>query len=333
MFQRPDTGRRTNQERPNQQVRRRLRSHTPGRLRAFALLLAMSIAIATGAAPTMLARASETRPAGSHAPIQSQNQPRALPPTLHIPHYDPGPLSVSDGETLTYEGSWLGIPAALATIKIHRGTRHPNAWRAGLTVTTSGVVALIFRMQDQLSEEFDADPLSPRSLLMLNNENRRHYSYKIDFDPSKHLVTAVKTGPRSVKKRSFIADNPWGPITGSVMALSQPLHVGKSFVYDVFTGTDRYVVQLSVERHERIHTPLGTVDALRVAPSIPYTSNNKLRDKVRSVVVWVSADRPRLPLRIESRIFVGWIRVDLIKVNSALAGNRGRQVARTEAAR
>ncbi|MGH7913273.1 MAG: DUF3108 domain-containing protein, partial [Candidatus Binataceae bacterium] len=47
---------------------------------------------------------------------------------------------------------------------------------------------------------------------------------------------------------------------------------------------------------------------------VTYVSDGKVNDKVHDTTLWVSADARRLPLRIESAVFIGSIRIDLVKV-------------------
>src|SRR5262249_15669340 len=119
-----------------------------------------------------------------------------------------------------------------------------------------------------------------------------------------------------------LSNNPSGPISGSLMALTQPLKVGDSLCFDAFSGTTRYVFRLDVVRRERISTPLGDFDAFRILPSVQYLSNGKISDKVHDTTLWVSADERRLPLRIESAGFIGSVRIDLVKVANGPASEQ-----------
>jgi hypothetical protein len=98
------------------------------------------------------------------------------------------------------------------------------------------------------------------------------------------------------------------------MALSQPLEVGKDMTFDVFSGRSRYVIRMAVVGRDRLSTPLGDLDAMRVVPTVLYLSDGDQRKTARETTLWVSADGRRLPLRIEVTAFVGKLRADLIEV-------------------
>src|SRR6266852_3072226 len=54
--------------------------------------------------------------------------PMALPPEVKakVPMYKPGPVPFHDGEELTYQASWLGIPAAEARVRFRNKIKDPS---------------------------------------------------------------------------------------------------------------------------------------------------------------------------------------------------------------
>jgi hypothetical protein len=100
-----------------------------------------------------------------------------------------------------------------------------------------------------------------------------------------------------------------------MLALSLPMAPGDHYAMDLFTGSTRYIFDFKVEAREKITTQLGTFDAYRLTPAVDYESDNgKLSDSATAIVIWVSADDRRLPLRAQSQAFIGTIRADLIEV-------------------
>jgi Protein of unknown function (DUF3108) len=240
--------------------------------------------------------------------------PLALPNTIDVPDYKPGAFPFHDNEELIYQASWLGIPAADARILVHHNG--PAIWRGEAWIKTNKLVDILFKMRDYLREDFGADGLAPREMVITQHENRQNNLYRVTFDPAEHMVTMVKRNRRGhIEKRRFHAHNPCFPFSGSMLALSQSLNVGDRYTFDVFGGSNRYVIDFSVARRERISTPLGQIDALRVVPRVLYLANNDERKTAREVTVWISADQRRLPLRIEASAFIGKLRIDLLRVS------------------
>jgi len=228
-----------------------------------------------------------------------------------------------DGERLFYEASWLGIPAARARFELHRNRKNPTQWKAEAWIETTQVVDVLFKMRDYMAENFAIGSLTTSGIYQRQSENRRFDEYSISFDRAQHLVTARKKNPRETEIRQFLSADPWGPISGAMMALTQRLDPGANYEYDVFSGTTRYVFSFHVDGRERIRTPLGVFDALKITPGVVYLSNGRYKDQATTTTIWVSADRRRLPLRMQAAAFIGPVTADLIQVDGA-AGSATR---------
>ncbi|MGH8013051.1 MAG: DUF3108 domain-containing protein [Candidatus Binataceae bacterium] len=244
-------------------------------------------------------------------------KPVVLPANLNIPHYDPGDIPFSDGEVLTYEASWMDIPAAQARVSIHHQRRNPALWSGEMWITSSKPVDLIYRMRDYIRENFRRQSLVPRSMYIVQHEKHRYDVWHDSFDQGMHMVISSERDTRGrIKTRKFIGGQPWGPFSGALMALSQPLRVGDKLTFDVFSGGNRYVFRFDVRARERITTALGTFDALRIEPSVIWLSNGKFRSQARRTTVWVTTQE-HIPVRIDAQVIFGNVQADLIKISGA----------------
>jgi Protein of unknown function (DUF3108) len=279
------------------------------------LLIALTIACtAIGAASLGLPcqRAAATR-ASLDAPA-----PIPLPSDLAIPHYYAGPPPFHSGETLVYEASWIGIPAAEARIVLLKNGGDGGTWTGKLWLRSSPAVDVLYRMRDYVNEEFDRGDLRPREMHILQHEKQRRDEWSVHFDDREHLVISAKRNAQGrTWVREFSGGEPWGPFSGAMLALSLPLTVGQTYTFDVFSGGNRYVLAFYVDRRESISTSLGTVRALRIIPAIVWLSEGKFLNQVSRMVIWVTDDERHLPLRIEAAAFVGSIRIDLAQVLNA----------------
>ncbi len=239
------------------------------------------------------------------------------PADLKIPGYTPVKVPFHPGQSLTYQISWAGIPAAGATIDMHGNPANPELWTGEARISTNELVDLLFKTRDYMRENFAHRSLVPRDIYIKQSENQRLHEYLINFDSASGMVRMVKRHKQKSETVEFRSLHPMGPISGSLMALSQPLEVGQTLVFDVFGGHNRYVVALKVDRRERVRVALGDFDALRITPTILYVSDAEVRGKVREATLWVSADARHLPLRVQTAVFVGYITADLIQVDDS----------------
>ncbi len=273
-------------------------------------MFALTIGGAGVAAPFDSAHPRKHHPRPSVSPT-----PQALPSSIRVPSYSAGPIPFHDGERLVYEASWIGIPAARARLELHLNKKDTSQWKAQAWIETTSIVDVLFKMRDYMAENFAMGSLAPAGVYQRQSENRRFDEYSISFDRLHRLVTAQMKNPRKVVVRQFISSDPWGPISGAMMALTQSLTPGSTYEYDVFSGTTRYVFSFHVEARERIRTPLGVFEALKITPAVLYLSNGDYKHQATSTTIWVSADKRRLPLRIQAAAFIGQIVVDLVEVD------------------
>jgi hypothetical protein len=268
---------------------------------------------------------AQTAPAHKHNP-KAKPTPSALPPEIksQVPVYPPGPMPFHDGEQFVFEASWIGIPAASARLRLHANRKDPSIWVAEAWVQTNPFADLFFKMRDYVKEDIGKEDLAPRVMYIAQRENRRSDDYTITFDRPADRVTITKKNARGSTSREFIADNGWGMISGGIMALSQPLAVGKTYNFDVFSGTERYVFSFDVTEREHVHVPLGDFDAWRIVPDVLYWSDGNLKGEGRGTELWISADSRHLPLMIRSATFIGYVRADLIEVNDGASVMRAQ---------
>jgi hypothetical protein len=291
---------------------------------AIGIIVCAALLTAAGVKAQGRAALSAATAASSEATDPAVVPARPLPDGVRVPRYSPGhPMPFHPGQQLIYQGTWIGIPAAGGKVALHAGDS--GLLTAEIWINTNRLTDKFYRMRDYLREDFAAASLKPAEMNIRQNEGRRHDTFKVTFDHRDHVVTLVKHGPRGQQTRKFLSYNPSGPVSGAMMALSQPLEAGDSLSFDAFSGTTRYIFELKVVRRERIGTPLGEFDAFRIVPSITYLSDGKINDEVHDTTLWVSADARRLPLRVESAVFIGSVRIDLVKVIDASSADKNAQ--------
>ena len=293
------------------------------KIKVLALFVCVIVALVVGGAPGTWG-ADESGTPGNRATASNKMHrrepaaaptPLALPADVKVPSYTPGFFPFHDGERLVYEASWLGIPAARGWFELRRNKKDPSLWNVEAWIKTNKVVDLVFRMRDYMRERVAVDSLKTQDIYQVQHEKQRANEYTITFDDKSNLVVSTKKNHKGTETHEFISSDPFGPISGAMMALSQDLAPGRRLLFDVFSGTNRYVFDFNVESKERVQVPVGSYDALKVSPGIVYLSNGKLRRQARQTTVWISADQGHLPLRMEAATFIGTVRADLVQID------------------
>jgi len=244
--------------------------------------------------------------------------PMALPPDIQakLPAYKAGTMPFHDGEQLIYQASWVGIPAAQARLEFHKQqNKSPDRWLGEIWVETNAFADLFYKMRDYAKESMASDTLHSSGIYIVQHEKSRLNYYDVTMDRHAQMVTMTKKNHKGTQSKEYIASDPWGPISGAMMALTQDFAPGKTYAFDVFSGSQRYVFAFVVDRREKIHLDIGDFDAWKVVPDVWYVSDGELRSEARNTVLWISADQRHLPLRIQAQAYIGYVRADLIKID------------------
>lgn len=240
-----------------------------------------------------------------------------LPAGIETPAYAPGMVGFHPGQQIFYVVTWEELPVAFARISLRGDPKHAQDWMGEALISTNKLVDVLYRMRAYLVDEFAAKSLASDAVFIRHNENGRVTEYTVTFDRGQGMVETVRRKHDHTEVKRFVASHPLGPIGGCLLALSQPMKVGGSLTLDLFAASERYVINFRVAKREKIHLGPDDIDAFRVIPTVLYVSNPKNHYKVSQAVVWVSADRRHVPLRIEADTYVGRIFIDLAKPRDA----------------
>jgi Protein of unknown function (DUF3108) len=232
-----------------------------------------------------------------------------------VPVYQPKHYPFDGGEKAVYKASWNGIPVATADIST---TSHVIDGRKFYTVRveakTSAVLDLIWKMRDTITSTIEAKALAPSRFTFSQRENRKVIDTEARFDRNAKKWFVHRDERRKVKKYEF--DQPPNivdPITAVYLARSQDFKVGDRLYFNIFGGKYRYLLDLEIERREKIQIASGSVDAFKIVPRIRNLMKQGYAERLNEASVWISADERRIPVMLSSKIFVGNIYIERIE--------------------
>jgi hypothetical protein len=221
---------------------------------------------------------------------------------------------VKPGQELIYRASWMGVPVGIARLTFGSDDKSTSLSRGVALVQTNRAADALYKMHDQLCEDFDADSFAPRLMEIFQHENHTFNQYTVTFSEVSGRIETLRRTRRGAQHHDFQLKNAFGPISAALKILSQPLEVGRSRSVLVFTGTSYYLVELSVVRRERIASAMGNADTFLTGARVVRSSDGSAAESVHNVALWISAGENHLPLRAEAMTFVGPVRADLVSV-------------------
>jgi Protein of unknown function (DUF3108) len=220
----------------------------------------------------------------------------------------------------TYQFGWNDIVAANAEINFAK-----SDGRLQLTGTgaTTGVVRALWRFDVQHRAIADAATLGPISMHQVDETRKKTVTTDLTFRPDG--VTRLRGDDKSPKPPTPKIFNFPGLLdlhSALLMLRSQPLTDGAVYRFVVYPATNAYLATVTVVGHEHVKVGAGSYPAIKL--DLQLSKVNKQRElephkKFRQASAWISDDVDRLLLRIEARVFVGTVFVDLQSVKFANA--------------
>jgi hypothetical protein len=215
------------------------------------------------------------------------------------------------GEELRFEVRWMGLLAGNARMAVSgRVNRNGHdVYHIRSVAESSPLFSLFYYVYDQGETFVDAHELLPWYYHLDQREGSRIVERSVTFDHQRGVVihTTNQEDPQEVKVPAGVHDS----LSSFYLVRTLPLHVGQSIHLHTFANGKTYDVEVQILRREKVEAYWGPVEALVVRPQMRY--QEILRQK-GEVLIWVTDDERRLPIRMRTAITVGSIEATLIDV-------------------
>jgi hypothetical protein len=226
-------------------------------------------------------------------------------------------LPFQPGETLNYDVTWSVFPAGIVSATLRsEGQESKDDYAVTTTARSQGFVSVLYNVQNEFRSLFNPRTMCSEKISKKIAEGRRHKETEIVFDSRRKLAILDERDLNKPNEPAKHAENETpGCVEDVVTAFyylrRQNLQVGKAIHLPVNDGWKTFEVTVDVQARERIQTPLGERDAIRVEPKV-FSGLFKRKGRM---LIWFSDDPQRLPLRIKFIIAVGTITGNLRSVS------------------
>ncbi len=212
------------------------------------------------------------------------------------------------GERLAFDISWLDIPAGRATLAIEERVEVGGrlAVRIVSTAESNKFVDVFYKVRDRAESIFDCKGRYSHHFLLRSREGKRRRERDYAFDLARQEVRLEQPG---AEVRRFPLVGPvQDPLSILYAARTQPLEVGRPVFLSAFEGSRRWDLEVHVLRRERVTVPAGSFDTIVVKPLLKFEG---VFQQKGDVVVWLTDDARRMPVRMESQVKIGSVAAEL----------------------
>lgn len=227
------------------------------------------------------------------------------------------------GESLKYQLRWLGIPLASVRLSadgpIHWKGKRVFRYRARLK--SIGLLTRLYRVDDNAVSLADARGLFSYRFDLRQKEGRYRAQRWNIFEKKRTVYGRKKRPPRYYGVFGELSD----VLSAFYKVRSFDLRPGREADIYVFQGKYLYHVYLKITGTEVIDTLWGPVRTLVIRPRI--AGKSRLND-LATTWIWVTADKLHIPVRLESRTYLGPVVTHLVESRGVLSGRLAKAPTR-----
>lgn len=283
-------------------------------LALLALLVVSRAGISEPAPPAQPSAAAA--PAASAAPAAPAATPTAADSSSaggDSVSYAPVPWRV--GEYFQFSVDWSGINAgsALMQVQNYQWVDGHKVWRVVSKTESNSFVSKFYKVRDRIETAIDAESLYTRRF----EKHLREGGYKQDlvvrFDQENRQAVYEDGPPLGVPAR--VQD----VLSAFYYVRTVPLQDGAVLSVPAHDNRTSYDLEVKVLKREQVEVPAGKFNCVQVEPVLK--SEGIFKSKGR-ILVWLTDDAKRIPVKVTSKVPIGSISVSLTDLRLAFEGKR-----------
>lgn len=220
------------------------------------------------------------------------------------------------GEKISMEISWTLFKAGVAVIEtigdLQIGDKDVIGYRA--TLESADYFENIYKLKDVLDTYISKDEHMPVKYVLKQRESGQSVDDLQLFDREKlktyFWYNRLKKG--KTKKREMEAYTPkyfMDSFSAVQFVRGLPLKVGSVFEFPVITRTKVWLFSAKVDGIEKVDYLGKEVKAFKIKAETKYPGVLK---KKGDILLWMTADKNRIPLKLEAKIKIGTVKAKLI---------------------
>ncbi len=222
----------------------------------------------------------------------------------------PKNISFQEGEKLTFKVYynmsfiWINSGTAEFTIKDENINNHKAYHITGVGKTASSF-EWFYKVVDTYESYIDKETMLPLKFLRHVNEGGMKIENDVTFNHAKEQAIsdkkayAIPPGTQDVLSAMYFARN----------INYNNYKVGDKISFSMFLDNQVYNLYVKYLGKERITTKMGTFNTVKIVPLLIKGTIFKGGEKM---TIWLSDDNNHLPVRVESPILIGSVKIDLL---------------------
>ncbi len=217
-----------------------------------------------------------------------------------------------DGEWFQFRVHYGIFNASYITLELEADTiNEVPVFHAKGYGATVGLARFLYKVEDYYDSYFSKEDGLPLKFTRNINEGGYTKNVEIQFN---HKERIAKINDKKNKKRLQVEINAKAQdLISSFYYLrnvknTSSMKVGESVEINMFFDEENYLFKLKLLGIETLKTKFGNI---RCRKYIPYVQSGRVFESQESVILWVSDDQNKIPVRVQANLVIGSIKCDL----------------------
>ena len=212
-------------------------------------------------------------------------------------------------ETLTYQVKLRGVPVGTAQLE---ASSTGGEFRISLKMNSNPALSTLYPVQSQIETRHIGGNF------IISKIRRQEGTFRSDRGFTISLRDKSVFWADLLKRRSTTETIPTSEVLDPFSALyflrNRPLQVGKTELLHVYDGDAYNELPVEVVRAEQMHLPgKGDVQTLVLKPQL---RNEAVFNRTGEMLIWVTADDFKVPVKVETSILLGKVTAELVSAES-----------------
>lgn len=219
------------------------------------------------------------------------------------------------GERFVFELKWTLIPAGEAVLEVlpFEKMNGVDAYHFVLTARSNNFVDTFYKVRDRIDAYVDVGMNGSLFFRKNQREGKTKRDVEVSFD-QEHLKAFHKQKGKVGKEIKIIAGT-FDPLSVFYFSRLIDFSVGMQIQKAVSDGKKVVIGRANVLRREKITVSAGKFDTFLLEPELEDIGGVFEKSKDAGIKVWVTADKRRIPIKIESKVAVGRFTGELVSAH------------------
>jgi hypothetical protein len=215
------------------------------------------------------------------------------------------------GEELRYRVHYGWINAAAITIKVDNKPTVINGrdtYKISAYGKTFRSFDWAFKVRDNFVSYVDKKSIAPLKYYKNVQEDNYKDEDLVYYD---HEKKWLKGSQKSMEMPAYLQDVISGLFYARTIDFANATE-GQSFPINIYLDQEIYDLKFKYVGKETIKTDLGKIECYKLRPQL--VVDRVFKDE-NDMTIWISADDNKIPVRVEAKIYVGSVKIDITKAN------------------